>query len=181
MLFFKYITMLRNNYSTVSSNQMIDFHILTAPNAMGLLLKIKQTIKHNSMIPNVHKILINRHHEPYHWVIPLRPGYKTGEGCSASTFKHGVLDAMRFLNPVFLLFENVVGVGDWTKDARGGKQEPAVKAGYVTIQYSTLSYGSVINHMIWYFHILTAPSTLFFLLKIKQTTKHDSIIYCNVQ
>ena len=56
------------------------------------------------------------------------PGYKTGDGCSAFTYKYGVLEVIKLLNPAFMLWENVIDVAHFTKDVNGGKRDPAVKA-----------------------------------------------------
>ena len=56
------------------------------------------------------------------------PGYKTGDGCSAFTYKYGVLEVIKLLNPAFMLWENVIDVAHCTKDVNGGKRDPAVKA-----------------------------------------------------
>lgn len=60
----------------------------------------------------------------------MQPGYESGDGCSGHTYQFGVVEAMRHLNPALLLFENVVGVAESTKDSKGNKQDPAVKAEY---------------------------------------------------
>ena len=49
-------------------------------------------------------------------------------GCSGATYQGGVREAARQTNPAIILFENVVGVAEWSRDSAGQKQEPAVKA-----------------------------------------------------
>ena len=58
-------------------------------------------------------------------------GYTSGNGCSGSTYQGGVREAAKRTNPALVIFENVIGVAESTRDGKGIRQEPAVQAGRI--------------------------------------------------
>ena len=63
------------------------------------------------------------------WTFLVR-GYRDGSGTSGHTYAFGVLKAIEHTRPVLLLYENVLGVSERSKDQNGEWYRPKVEAGF---------------------------------------------------
>lgn len=94
-------------------------------------LAIEHLIIHCGSVLHSLTILLN----PIKRVHLVLSGYKSGKGCSGQTYQAGVKEATRRTNPAIVIFENVTGVADRSRDSKGKVREPAIEAGFLCSQY----------------------------------------------